>query len=163
MDNPAESLRVVVDAAFERLMAIPEAATESRRKGEWCAKEVMGHLIDSAANNHARFVRAQFTDDLVFAGYDQEAWVCVQRAASEPWPALVSLWRDYNRHLAHLIAGIAHETLHRARVRHSLDHIAWQPVPADQPTTLDYLIRDYIGHLEDHLRQVYAMTGMAEV
>ena len=80
MDNPAESLRIVVDAASERLMAISEAATESRREGEWCAKEVMGHLIDSAANNHTRFVRAQFTDDLVFAGYDQEAWVRVQRA-----------------------------------------------------------------------------------
>ncbi len=163
MDNPAESLRVVVEEASERLMAFPEAATECRRKGEWCAKEVLGHLIDSAANNHARFVRAQFTDDLVFAGYDQEAWVRVQHAAGEPWPALVSLWRDYNRHLAHLIASISHETLHRSRVRHSLDQIAWQTVPADQPTTLDYLIRDYIGHLEEHVRQVYTMTGMAEV
>ena len=75
---------------------------------------------------------------------------------------LVSLWRDYNRHLAYIIEGIAEETLHHPRARHSLDQIAWQPVPADQPATLDHLIRDYIGHLEDHLRQVYTMTGIAE-
>lgn len=159
MSKLSKQLQTTVDAAAERLTAIPEAATEVRREGEWCAKEVMGHLIDSAANNHARFVRAQFTDDLVFVGYDQEAWVRAQRAAGEPWPALVSLWRDYNRHLAYIIAGIPEEILHRSRARHSLDQIAWQTVPADQPTTLDYLIRDYIGHLEAHVRQIYAMTG----
>jgi hypothetical protein len=159
MSNPAESLRMVVDAASERLVAISEAATEVKREGEWCAKEVMGHLIDSAANNHARFVRAQFTDDLVFPGYDQEAWVRAQRAAGEPWFALVNLWRDYNRHLAYIIGRIPEEILHCPRARHSLDQIAWQTVPADQPATLDYLIRDYIGHLEEHVRQVYTMTG----
>jgi len=66
MSSLSDSLRATVGAAAVRLLAIPEAETEARRDGEWCAKEVMGHLIDSAANNHARFVRAQLQDDLVF-------------------------------------------------------------------------------------------------
>lgn len=161
MNNLADALRVTVEAAAPRLMAIPETETGARRGGEWCAKEVMGHLIDSAANNHARFVRAQLQDDLSFPGYDQSAWVRVTHASTEPWPALVSLWRDYNLHLAHIIAATPEETLHRPRVRHSLDQIAWQTIPADQPATLEYLIRDYIGHLQDHVRQVYALTGLS--
>jgi hypothetical protein len=51
---------------------------ESRRPlkpGKWSAREVIGHLVDSACNNHQRFVRALFQDDLVFPGYDQDAWV----------------------------------------------------------------------------------------
>jgi hypothetical protein len=55
-----------------------------------------------------------------------------------------------------VVAGIPPEALSRPRARHSLDRIAWRAVPADQPATLDYLIRDYLGHLNDHLRQLYA-------
>ena len=159
MNSHSEALRVTVESAVLRLMAIPESETEVRRDGEWCAKEVVGHLIDSAANNHARFVRAQLQEDLVFTGYDQGAWVRVTRALDEPWAALVTLWHDYNLHLAHIIAGIPDETLRRPWVRHSLDQIAWQPIPADRPATLEYLVLDYIGHLQDHVRQILALTG----
>jgi hypothetical protein len=27
---------------------------------KWSKKEILGHLIDSAANNHQRFIRAQY-------------------------------------------------------------------------------------------------------
>ena len=49
-----------------------------RAQDKWSPREIVGHLIDSAANNHQRFVRAQFTDDLVFSGYQQAEWVGVQ-------------------------------------------------------------------------------------
>lgn len=42
----------------------------------------------------------------------------------------------------------------RARSDHNLDEIAWGTVPADRPATLDDLMRDYVGHLEHHLRQI---------
>ena len=54
------------------------------------AQTDLGHLIDSAVNNHARFVRAQLQDDLVFPGYDQDGWVRVQRYDERSWPALVT-------------------------------------------------------------------------
>jgi hypothetical protein len=59
------------------------------------------------------------------------------------------------------IAAISDETLRRPRLSHSLDQIAWQTVPADQPATLEYLIGDYIGHLQDHVRQILALTRQA--
>ncbi len=144
-----------LDEAAARLRAVPEARAARRMDDGWSAQEILGHLIDSAANNHQRFVRAQFTDDLDFQGYEQEQWVRAQHYESGSWPGLLDLWLAYNRHLAHMVANIPPEALTTPRARHSLDRIAWRTVPADQPATLEYLIRDYLGHLQDHLRQLY--------
>ncbi len=74
--HPAIRLRTSVDGATAALRAISEEASTHRRRPEALSpREVIGHLIDSASNNHQRFVRAQFSDDLVFPGYDQDAWV----------------------------------------------------------------------------------------
>ena len=149
----------VVDAT-ERLRAI--SADESARKSspnKWSIKEVLGHLIDSAANNHQRFVRAQFTDDLVFPGYEQEKWVNAQRYHDEPWSDMVQLWSSYNLHLLHVISAIPEATLMRARIRHNLDQIALHPVDKKDPTTLDYFVRDYLVHMKHHLDQIFAMNS----
>lgn len=144
-----------VETASERLLEIPEAETETALDGDWCAKQILGHLIDSATNNHVRFVRAQLQDDLMFDGYAQEDWVRVQKYELESWAALVDLWTEYNLHLLHVIENISNENLSKSRAKHSLDKIAWQTVPANQPVTLDYLIRDYFGHLQEHLKQIF--------
>lgn len=157
MNNLSADLRSMVESAAARLLAISESQSQvSNAEGEWSAKQVLGHLVDSAANNHQRFVRAQFMDDLVFPGYDQEQWIRVQHYEQEPWFALVQLWRSYNEHLAHVVAQIPEQALTRPRYPHTLDKIAWQTVRAEEPTTLAYLIRDYMGHLQEHLRQLFA-------
>jgi hypothetical protein len=141
--------------ARAKLREISEAdARVSREPGKWSPKQIVGHLIDSATNNHQRFVRAQFTDDLVFPGYQQEDWVRVQRYNDEPWQRLVDLWANYNLHLVHLISVIPGETLYQTRTNHNLDQIAWQTVSQSQPTTLEYFVRDYLGHMRNHLRQI---------
>src|SRR5262245_61396635 len=102
--NFLSSFRTTVTRGAERMLAIPDReARVPRAPGKWSRKEILGHLIDSAANNHARFVRGQASDDLVFSGYDQEAWVRTQRYNERPWADLVALWREYNLHLAHVI------------------------------------------------------------
>ena len=147
--------RATLEFASERLLQIPEAETESALNDGWCAKQILGHLIDSAANNHARFVRAQWQEDLVFEGYDGDAWVRVQKYEQASWASLVDLWTNYNLHLLHVIENIPDDTLRKSRAKHSLDKIAWQPVPANEPVTLDYFIRDYFGHLQEHLEQIW--------
>ena len=156
MNTLASELVQIVDRAAEQLRALPEAQADLALDGQWSAKQILGHLIDSAANNHQRFVRAQFTNDLVFQGYAQEDWLRVQYYVDEPWSAMIDFWQLYNLHLAHVIAHIPESVLRQPRLPHSLDRIAWQIVPADQPATLEYLIRDYLGHLQDHLDQLFA-------
>ena len=100
-----DDFRRTIEEASARLLSMTE--DESRaplEEGKWSAKETIGHLIDSASNNHQRFVRGQFRDDLVFDGYEQEEWIRAQSYNAEPWPLIVGLWRHYNLHLAHVMA-----------------------------------------------------------
>lgn len=154
-DQFLSQFRSTLESAAERLLEIPEVETEAAFGDGWCAKQILGHLIDSAANNHARFVLAQLQDDLWFEGYDQEGWVRIQKYELEAWVSLVDLWTNYNLHLLHIISNIPEETLKKPRTKHTLDKIAWQTVPADRAVTLDYFIRDYYGHLQDHLKQIF--------
>lgn len=154
--QPVETeLREFIDAATPRLLALSDSESKMLpAPGKWSPREVVGHLVDSASNNHQRFVRAQFTDDLVFTGYDQEAWVTAQAYRAAPWPELVGLWRLFNLHLAHVMEATPGPVRLRPRARHNLHEIAWQLVPQDQPATLEYLMRDYVGHLKHHIAQI---------
>src|SRR3954470_3626060 len=119
MKEAIEDFRRTVEESSERLLLISEE--ESARAvapGKWSPKEIIGHLIDSASNNHQRFVRAQFKDDLSFPGYEQEAWVSVQQYASEPWPQLIALWKNFNLHLAHLMSHVPEDVLRKPRAEH---------------------------------------------
>ena len=152
MSELAASLRHATAAGAAALSRLsPAAARTPPRPGAWCPAEVVGHLVDSAAVNRGRIVRALGRDDLRADGYDQDAWVAAQRYADAPWDELVELWRLQNRHLARVIASIPEAELDRPRAVHTLDRTAWRRVPADAPTTLRYLVADYVGHLRHHL------------
>jgi hypothetical protein len=149
----ADFRRTVTDAG-DRLLAYSDAdAGRPLAPGKWSRKEIVGHLIDSAANNHARFVRAQLQDDMVFDGYDQARWVEVQRYRERSWTDLVGLWQAYNLHIASVMEAADPAVVARPRVRHNLDRIAMTAVSAAEPATLDFFMRDYVAHLEHHLRQ----------
>ena len=143
----------MVDRATPALLALTDAAT-ARRPGKGGRRRGAGHLIDSASNNHGRFVRAQLQDDLMFSGYDQVGWVDVQKYQDAPWPELVALWRAFNLHLARIMAAVPETVRLREHRRHTLDEIAWKTVPAGEPATLEYLMQDYVDHLNHHLRQI---------
>src|SRR5215218_8657132 len=88
VDAPAYAQRLVdvVDRASPTLLALGDDASRSRpAPGKWSPREIIGHLIDSASNNHQRFVRMRARDDLVVEGYQQEDWVAVQRYQDAPW------------------------------------------------------------------------------
>ena len=147
--------RRTLDEARTRLTGLSDSdAGRPKAPGKWSPKELIGHLIDSAANNHARFVRAQATDDLLFDGYDQEAWVRVQRYNERRWVDLIQLWYAYNQHLADVMERADANALTRPRARHSLDRIAFEPLDPTAPATLAYVMRDYVAHLKHHLNQI---------
>jgi DinB superfamily len=160
MDNNIEvflsDFRKTVESAAERMATISEEQSRiPQAEGKWSRKEIVGHLIDSAANNHARFVRAQFTSELKFPEYDGDQWVAAQRYNEEPWDRLVNLWKLYNLHMSHLIEAVPEATRQLPRTKHNLDQIAFQTVSTDQPVTLEYFMRDYVDHLRHHLKQIF--------
>ena len=143
-----------VRGASERLQAISAEDSDKHGTGEWSRKQILGHLIDSAANNHQRFVRAQSTQDLSFTGYDADEWVDAQKYVDRSWPDLIELWRAYNLHLVHVVSRIPEPVLTEPRNKHTLDKIAFHTVDSSTPATLEYLIRDYLDHLKHHLDQI---------
>ncbi len=143
----------VADAAVRLLALTPDQAAVRPGPDKWSPKEIIGHLIDSASNNHGRFVRAQLHGDLIFDGYEQADWVRVQGYQTRNWADLVQLWKALNDHLAHVMEVADIEAVTRPRTRHNLDALAWQPASSAQPATLEYFMRDYLGHLKHHLRQ----------
>lgn len=144
MQSIADELTRVVDEAAAELRTLGEAVAAAKlRSDSWSIKEIVGHLVDSAANNHQRFVRAQATGQLAFPGYVQDVWVRSQDHQSRPWLELVEFWVSYNHHLAHTIRRIPESAL---------------SVPcrigANEAVTLRFLVEDYLVHLRHHLKQI---------
>src|SRR4030095_11660433 len=98
MEQFLVDFRHTVESGKARLLDIPAEEAGHGMQNKWSAKQIIGHLIDSASNNHQRFVRAQFTNDLVCSGYAQDDWVATQKYNDESWPDLVQLWAGYNMH-----------------------------------------------------------------
>jgi hypothetical protein len=161
-DAPAYARRLAdaVRRATPELFDIDSGLTGRRpAPGKWSPREIVGHLIDSASNNHQRFVRTRDRDDLVVEGYDQDTWVIAQRYQDAPWADLVLLWTTYNRHLARLMAATPAPDRDRIRRVHNLHLRAYRAVAEDQPVTLGYFMNDYVDHLEHHLQQIVRIVA----
>lgn len=142
MQNWKEELTQLV-VLSSALYEIDDTAASARPlETKWCKKEILGHLIDSAANNHQRIVRLLQERRLTFPGYEQDYWVSGQHYRNRSWRELIELWFAYNQHLAHVIGGIDSQ---------SLSHVWESP---DGPVTLEFLVKDYLRHLRHHLKQI---------
>jgi hypothetical protein len=145
----------LIETTADRLARESEAAASVQpRPDAWSPKEILGHLVDSACNNHRRIVLAQTQDDLVFPGYDQDTWVRLQRYRDVDWRGLVAFWRSYNLHIAHAMESAPDDERRRPRHPHSLESIAYITVASTRHTTLEYLMRDYVNHLRHHVDEI---------
>ena len=152
--RPGDRLRQSIESAAPTLERFTdERASQPRQPGKWSRKELLGHLIDSASNNHQRFVRAQLGDDLIFPTYDTDRWVAVQRYRDAPWSSLLILWREFNLQIARVFDAMPEAIRTAPRARHNLDQIAFHPVAQEEPATLQYLMDDYVDHLNHHIAQ----------
>jgi hypothetical protein len=154
-----DELRRAVNDATPKLLALGEKSAVRPAPRKWSPREIIGHLIDSASNNHQRFVRGQLQDDLVFPGYAQDDWVRIGRYQDAPWEDLVALWRTFNLQIARVMEGTPEEVRRRPRARHSFDDIG-VPGPAGEAPTLEHLMRDYVVHLKHHLGQIFGPTSL---
>ena len=145
----SERLAAVLRNAMPWLVTISEAeASVPEREGKWSAKQVIGHLIDSAVNNLGRIVRLQIEAGQSLAGYEQMAWVSLQHYAEREWAQVLALWFALNEQVAWTIGHVEQRSL------------ANRGVVAGEPLTLGYLIEDYVAHMEHHLRTMRLWLGI---
>jgi RimJ/RimL family protein N-acetyltransferase len=104
--------------------------------------------VDSACNNHRRFVIGQSPGVARFDGYAQDDWVTRQGYEDVRWADLVALWTAYNRHLAHVMRSTSAEAaLGSALAPNGSDRL-----------TVAFVMEDYVRHLSHHVGQIRAFA-----
>lgn len=141
----AERLQYLCTTIPDKLNSITLAAFMHKPNlDKWSKIEILGHLIDSAANNHQRFVRLQFEQEPVIY-YEQNEWVKYNYYVQQVPAELIALWKHYNTFLASLIAKIPEDKMHAVCLLRNGESVQ-----------LSFLISDYIRHMEYHLEQILA-------
>jgi hypothetical protein len=120
-----------------------EDAAKPGTHGKWSKKQELGHLVDSASNNHQRIVRAQLQTDLSLPGYDGDRWVALHNYQSMAWKEIIERWRIMNQHLLRAASAISPQAAERKLT-----------VGGGKPITLGFLFTDYVDHLLHHLRHI---------
>lgn len=142
----AEDLSALVDASRPRLLAVAETRASAKPyPDKWALKEILGHLIDSATNNHQRIVRMQEVADIGVLVYSQTHWVDSQQYLKQQWTDVVDFWYRYNKHLVHVIAHVDPRAL-----SNTCD------MGYETRATLRFVIEDYVRHVRHHLEQIFS-------
>jgi hypothetical protein len=142
-----------LSAALERLIqeelpsleAVSDLKAGIRPAGDstWSPKEELGHLIDSAANNHVRFVHALIEPEFHGPSYAQNDWVTVHHYQEMPWTEIVDFWYRYNKFIAALLNRVPENKLQTLCF-----------VGSDTGVSLEFLVSDYVLHMHHHLDHI---------
>jgi len=137
-------IRQTIDRELPHLRGLSEErASIPRGAGKWCPKEELGHLIDSASNNHQRFVRAALGPEFRGPSYAQDDWVRIHGYRDMPWETLAGFWHQYNLLLAELVARIPESRLQAPCF-----------IGDGAPVPLAFVIQDYVLHMRHHIDQL---------
>jgi hypothetical protein len=146
MNAVADSIeRQVIDFCGCQRDIAEKSATAKPPGTEWTLKEIIGHLVDSASNNHQRITRLQLAPELQFPGYENEKWLAVEKWNLLGWEEILNLFRAYNIFLAHAIRNVDPECLQNR----------WfgRDRSGERVYLLEEMIADYRRHLQEHLDQ----------
>ena len=140
----AQEFRAELNALYATLLALPpELACTPWRSGGWTRKQIVGHLLDSAANNRQRFVRAATDGHFAGPNYAQDAWVAAHGYAGQSWETLLRWWNVEHEILVAAVDNIPEERLDASCI-----------VGDDAPVSLRFLIEDYLRHQRWHFAQL---------
>lgn len=150
-------IREIRRIAFEwedKLIGLPQDVTIARlnRQGR-NIKMIIGHLIDSASNNHQRMVRLQYTSNLVFPDYtmQNDQWISIQQHQEENWEEMLHLWKYFNLHIAHIISHTDPGWLNNIWIDENRD-----------PVSLREIILNYLAHLSLHIKEIKALVSQGD-
>ena len=150
MKQTADYLRDTISNLMPLFLALNDENTiEKPAPNKWSKKELIGHLIDSAGNNHQKFVRMMQQKHLDFVGYEQNHWVAAQHYNQRNWSELLSLWQNFNLHIAHIIENVEIFALQNTI-----------KIDGEGPFTLEFIMKDYVEHIKHHARQILPNIDM---
>jgi len=139
-----ELLKDLVDTEPSLLAELADStAAVKPSPGKWSPKEELGHLLDSAANNHQRIVRTLLEDNPAMPGYEQQRWVQVHIYQQRDWQELIDTWVALNRQLIGAASSVGDSDWARTCT-----------IAGSEPLTLSFVIEDYVAHMSHHLAHI---------
>lgn len=140
--NSAQALNDLLETIPQRLEKVATPGTQPE-PGKWSAKQELGHLLDSAINNHRRIVLTQLEDRPALSDYDGERWVEAQQYQNREWPDLIRQWQVLNEHLLMTVTSVQ-----------EADWSRMCTIGNSGPLTLRFVVDDYVKHMVHHLKHI---------
>lgn len=141
-----------IDNFYNELTNVEGDITEiNPSENKWSLKEIVGHLVDSASNNHQRFIRMQFGDLIDFPAYDGEKWIKAENYNGMDWEVLIALWYSYNILILNLIGNVSEASLENVWIKD------------EKAFTLEELIHSYYEHIDTHIGHFRGRVGELEI
>lgn len=146
MKEILEKLERNIDAIPGKFLAM-DGPSLNLRPGpdKWNKKEILGHLVDSALINIQRIIRVQYEPGVKIV-YDQNRWVRIQDYQNLDTESLVMLWRALNQQFVRVIRNFP-----AGKLQEQID----TGKSTVEMHTAEFLISDYLTHMEHHLRQIF--------
>jgi DinB superfamily len=142
MEAVAKLSKVLTKAPALLAAISADEAAKQTNSGKWSKKQELGHLVDSACNNHQRIVRAQVETEPSLPGYDGDRWVALHDYQGTEWKDIIDRWRFLNEHLLRAATAISPQTTElKLEV-------------GGKQMTLGFVVTDYVDHLLHHLRHI---------
>ena len=138
MENINNQYKVVIQEFYRLMIDSHNIADIKIGDDKWTLKEMVGHLIDSASNNHQRFIRLQIDKRIDLPGYEAEEWNSKTKVTTFDYINLVNLWKLYNDYLIHIIEVMDPMSLKNV----------W--VSSNGEKELQYIVKDYFSHIMWH-------------
>lgn len=144
--NISEQIKELIEEWYQRLIKLSENDISGKKNFQnRTVREIMGHLIDSASNNHQRITRLQYNSKLDFPDYrqDNDQWIKIQNFQDENWIDLLNLWKYYNIHLTHIFKNIDNSKLKNT----------WTDFEGNV-VTLEEMVTSYLFHINLHFGEI---------
>lgn len=143
----AELLRAAASTIHAELSALPAPArTWHPAVGEWCVKEVLGHLIETEKRGFAGRIRIILASGgPKLEGWDQQAVARARKDCDRDW---AGLWDEFSRlrtDSVPFVAGLSPEDLARGGHHPKVGFL-----------TVGDLLHEWVHHDRNHIRQMLA-------
>jgi hypothetical protein len=148
---PTDAYLKQVTELYEILVSDEAIADRLTDADTWTIRNHVAHLIDSASNNHQRFVRLQLAENVVLPGYEAEPWVNVSGINRMEFRQLILLWKLYNEYISEIIGNIKKDCLNHT----------WQQENGGRSLTLEFIVQDYYSHMKVHENMIAAIGAAA--
>jgi hypothetical protein len=145
--DTARLLRATLTALRAESGAVPPAVLAWHpAAGEWCAKEVLGHLIEAERRGFAGRIRIILANDNpTFESWDQNEVSRARHDCERDWGALLTEFSALREESAVLVAGLAPPDLARGGQHPKVGYLR-----------AGELLHEWVHHDRNHLRQMLA-------